>query len=158
MKAFVVDGELIDPPADLPSSLHERQAGAFVTVKRHGEVRGCMGTYRPTHSTLAEEIIHNAARAATADPRFPPITEAELGELDVAVDVVSPPEPCEEFDLDPKRYGVIVQSESRRGLLLPDLPGVHTAEEQTTIARRKAGIGPDEPVTLFRFTVERHQE
>ncbi len=147
---------MIAPPKDIPPELGERRAGAFVSLKRHGSLRGCMGTYLPTYPTLAEEIIHNAARASVADPRFPPVAEHELEDLDVTVDVLSAPEPCQESDLDPLRYGVVVESGLRRGLLLPDLPEVRTAEEQVAIARRKAGIGPDEPVSLYRFTVERH--
>jgi AmmeMemoRadiSam system protein A len=156
--AYVRDRRRFSPPPDLAPELLARQAGAFVSLKKRGELRGCIGTYLPTEPNLAEEIIENAIRAATADPRFPPVQPEELPELDVSVDVLSPPEPCTARDLDPKRYGVIVESGWRRGLLLPDLPGVDTVEEQLWIAKLKAGLPPDAPCQLYRFTVERHTE
>jgi AMMECR1 domain-containing protein len=106
---------------------------------------------------VAEEVIRNAISAATRDPRFAPVQPNELVELDISVDVLSPPEAIQSLDqLDPKRYGVIVQSGSRRGLLLPDLEGVDSAEQQVGIARRKALIDPREPVHLYRFEVKRY--
>jgi uncharacterized protein (TIGR00296 family) len=106
---------------------------------------------------VAQEVIRNAISAATRDPRFPPVRPEELDHLDVKVDVLTEPEPVQSTDqLDPKRYGVIVQCGWRRGLLLPDLEGVDTVEYQVDIARRKAGIGPQEPVQLYRFEVKRY--
>ena len=120
-------------------------------------MRGCIGTVEPAYADLAHEIINNAIAAATRDPRFEPVQECELGHLTYSVDVLSPPERIDGPDaLDPRRYGVIVQSGRRRGLLLPDLPGVDSVEEQVAIARGKAGILPDEPVDLYRFQVERY--
>jgi AMMECR1 domain-containing protein len=108
---------------------------------------------------VAEEIIANAISAATRDPRFPAISQHELPDLEFSVDVLTEPEPAKgKSDLDPKRYGVIVSSGWRRGLLLPDLEGVEDPEQQIDICRRKAGIGPDEPIQLFRFEVQRHKE
>lgn len=134
------------------------RAGAFVSLKKRGELRGCIGTYLPVRESLAQEIVDNAISAATRDPRFPPVREDELDDLDISVDVLSEPEPVpDESFLDPKKYGVIVRRGSRLGLLLPDLEGVETVEEQLRIARAKAGINPDEPVEIFRFTVERHR-
>lgn len=158
IEAYVSEGRVIAPPRDLPEELLARRAGAFVSLKKRGELRGCIGTFLPTEPTLAEEIIQNAIRAATEDPRFPPVRPGELPELSVSVDVLSPPEPTTVEELDPKRYGVIVESGWRRGLLLPDLPGVDTVEEQLRIAKLKAGIAPDEPCRVLRFTVERHTE
>lgn len=156
--AYVRTGRRVPVPPDLPPELVSRRAGAFVSLKKGGTLRGCIGTYEPTEENLAQEIIANAVRAASEDPRFPPVTPGELPHLDVSVDVLSPPEPCTEADLDPKRYGVIVEEGWRRGLLLPDLPGVDTAEEQLRIAKMKAGIAPDAPCRLWRFTVDRHTE
>jgi len=155
VRAYVTGGRVIDPPASLPAGM-EGSAGTFVSIKKHGALRGCIGTFAPTEPTIAAEVIANAIKAATADPRFPPIAPDELDELDLSVDVLSEPEPCTEADLDPRRYGVIVESGWRRGLLLPDLPGVESVAQQVDIARRKAGIGADEPYELLRFTVERH--
>lgn len=99
----------------------------------------------------------NAISAATRDPRFNPITEDELKWLDINVDVLSEPEEIESIDeLDVKRYGVIVESGYKRGLLLPDLEGVDSIEEQVDIVRRKGGIGLSEKVKLYRFEVVRH--
>ncbi len=155
VRAYVTGGRVIDPPASLPAGM-EGSAGTFVSIKKHGALRGCIGTFAPTEPTIAAEVIANAIKAATADPRFPPIAPDELDELDLSVDVLSEPEPCTEADLDPRRYGVIVESGWRRGLLLPDLPGVESVAQQVDIARRKAGIGANEPYELLRFTVERH--
>lgn len=155
VRAYATGGRVIDPPASLPAGM-EGSAGTFVSIKKHGVLRGCIGTFAPTEPTIAAEVIANAIKAATADPRFPPIAPDELDELDLSVDVLSEPEPCTEADLDPRRYGVIVESGWRRGLLLPDLPGVESVAQQVDIARRKAGIGADERYELLRFTVERH--
>ena len=118
----------------------------------------CIGTTGPTRDSLADEIIHNAVSAGIHDPRFSPVRKSELLDLEYNVDVLSDPEPVASPDeLDPKKYGVIVSKEGRRGLLLPDLPGIDTVEEQLDIAKRKAGISPMEAgVKLERFTVERH--
>ncbi len=136
----------------------EGRAGAFVTLRMDGRLRGCIGTFEPGEATLAEEIVRNAVRSCTRDPRFSPVRPDELDRLQVSVDVLGEPEPVPDAThLDPGRYGVIVRSGRRLGLLLPDLEGVDTAEEQLKIARSKAGIGADEPVELFRFEVSRHQ-
>ncbi|GAB4309843.1 MAG: hypothetical protein Kow0097_11150 [Candidatus Bipolaricaulota bacterium] len=154
--AYVSEGRRISTPPDLPPELTSLRRGVFVSIKKGGALRGCIGTYEPSEDNLAEEVIANAIRAATQDPRFPPVRAEELPQLDVSVDVLSPIEPCTAADLEPKRYGVIVESGWRRGLLLPDLPTVNTVEEQLRIARMKAGLSPDEPCRLWRFTVERH--
>jgi AmmeMemoRadiSam system protein A len=151
----------VPPPEEIPPELHH-PAGAFVSLHRHGQLRGCIGTIQPTCDTVAEEVIQNAISAATRDPRFPPIRRNELADLDVKVDVLSEPEPIDSPDeLDPKRYGLIVQSRLdpwKRGLLLPDLEGIDTVEKQLYWTRvHKAGItNPDEPVQLLRFEVHRY--
>ena len=161
IEAYVREGRILDPPSDLLPVM-KQQAGTFVSLHdRWGELRGCIGTFVPTQSNVAQEVIHNAIAAATQDPRFPPMTPGELTHLDVKVDVLSEPEPVSgPGELDPSRYGVIVQSVQgwhRRGLLLPDLEGVDTVDEQIRICRLKAGIGPDEPVKLMRFEVNRYR-
>ena len=133
------------------------QAGAFVCLKKSGELRGCIGTIEAVEASIAGEIINNAISAATRDPRFHPIRVDELEYLEYSVDVLSAAEPISALeDLDPKVYGVIVQSGCKRGLLLPDLEGVNTVEEQLDIAIHKAGILPEEEICVFRFTVTRH--
>jgi AmmeMemoRadiSam system protein A len=133
-------------------------AGVFVSIKKDGELRGCIGTIAPVRDTIAEEILSNSVSAAARDPRFEPIDESELDALTYSVDVLAAPEPVNGPDeLDVKRYGVIVSSGGRRGLLLPDLDGVDTPEQQIDIARRKGGIGVNEPCKLERFEVIRHR-
>jgi AmmeMemoRadiSam system protein A len=155
---YVRHGKTIQPPKELTPEM-EKQAGAFVTIHKHGILRGCIGTIEPTQANLAQEVIQNAISAATCDPRFPPIRPDELADLDIKVDVLGEPEPVDGLEeLDPRRYGVIVKSarDRRRGLLLPDLEGVDTVEYQVDIARRKAGIRPDEAIDLYRFEVVRY--
>jgi len=143
-------------PGDLTAEMKER-AGVFVSIKKSGELRGCIGTFEPTKSNVAEEIITNAISSATRDPRFPPVNVAELPHLSYSVDVLTKPEPVEDQNqLDPKRYGAIVESGGRRGLLLPNLEGVDTVEQQIDICRRKAGILPHEPIKVYRFEVRRY--
>jgi AmmeMemoRadiSam system protein A len=156
IEAYVRTGKQIPVPNPLPPEMQQR-AGAFVSLHAHGALRGCIGTIEPTRPNLAAEVIHNAIMAATQDPRFPPVQPHELADLEISVDVLSPPEPVSSpAELDPKVYGVIVQSGFRRGLLLPDLDGVDTVECQIDIARQKAGIHPSERVRLYRFKVNRY--
>ncbi|NLT42730.1 MAG: AmmeMemoRadiSam system protein A [Anaerolineae bacterium] len=157
IRAYVEQGTVICPPDPLPPELSGR-AGAFVSLHRGDDtLRGCIGTVEPTAPTLAEEIIQNAISAATRDPRFPPLRPVELEDLVISVDVLSEAEPVDSLDdLDAKHYGVIVQRDWRRGLLLPDLEGVETAQQQVAIAMQKAGISPHEEISLFRFMVHRH--
>ena len=150
------DKVMPEPSGILPAELMNR-AGVFVSLKKHGQLRGCIGTILPTQSSTAREIIRNAVSAATEDPRFDRVTPSELEELDVSVDILGTPERIDSFDkLNPKQYGVIVRHGSRSGVLLPDLDGIDTAEEQVNIACRKAGIDPDESIDLYRFQVMRY--
>ena len=154
---YLNKGRVMPAPKELPDELRENRAGAFVTLHKGGALRGCIGTISPTQATLAEEIIHNAVSAAFRDPRFEPLRAEELPHVTCSVDVLDEPEAVGSQDaLDVKEYGVIVSSGARRGLLLPNLEGIDTVEEQVSIAKKKAGIGPLEPVNLERFRVVRH--
>jgi AmmeMemoRadiSam system protein A len=136
----------------------KKKAGVFVSLKKHGELRGCIGTIAPVTDSIAEEIIRNAVSACAEDPRFDPVSKDELDELVYSVDLLSPAEPIPSADmLDPVKYGVIVTSGHKRGLLLPNLEGVDTIEQQIEIAMRKAGIHKNESYTLERFEVVRHK-
>lgn len=159
LETYLRQGQMLETlPRDLPAELTARAAGAFVSLHKDGRLRGCIGTIAPTRETLAEEIVQNAVSAGTRDPRFPPVRPEELDELEYSVDVLGQPEPVgSPARLDPKVYGVIVSCGRKRGLLLPDLDGVDTVEEQLDIARRKGGIREEEPYTLQRFKVVRHQ-
>lgn len=157
LEAYVRHGRVIDVPEDTPDELKSVCAGAFVCLKMHGALRGCIGTVEPVRESLAEEIIHNTISAATRDPRFLPVEPDELDEIEISVDVMFPPEEIDGPEcLDPRQYGVIVESGLRRGLLLPDLEGVDTVDQQIEIARQKAGIYTTEPIKLYRFKVDRH--
>ncbi len=157
VEKYVGNGEVISPPAELTPEMSAK-AGVFVSIKKKNELRGCIGTFEPTTDNIATEVIQNAVSAATRDPRFPPVAPSELDELNYSVDILSTPEKITSREvLDPKRYGVIVKKGNRRGLLLPDLEGVSTVDEQIKIAVLKAGISPDEDIELFRFEVRRHR-
>lgn len=164
LESYITTGKRIskrdlkgDAWADLPEEMFKQEAGAFVSIHKDGALRGCIGTILPTCSNVADEIMQNAISAGTNDPRFPMIKESELEFLEMSVDVLDEPEPIDSPDqLDVKRYGVIVTSGRKRGLLLPNLDGVDTIEEQIEIACRKAGIYEDEDYSLERFEVVRH--
>lgn len=159
LETYVTTHRGVRLPADLPSELTQTRAGCFVSLKEDGELRGCIGTIAPTRDNLAEEICSNAVSAGTRDPRFPSVRPEELPELVYSVDVLQTPERIESAqELDPKKYGVIVSTpDGRRGLLLPDLDGVDTAEQQISIAARKGNINPHDPdIYLERFEVVRH--
>lgn len=157
VEAYVLRREVLAVPSGLPDEMLSVQAGAFVSIHEHGELRGCIGTIGPTRSCVAEEIIGNAISASTRDPRFPAIKAEELPWLDINVDVLGEPEDIDsEDELDVKRYGVIVSCGRKRGLLLPDLDGVDTPQQQVEIAMKKGGIRKFEKYRLQRFEVIRH--
>jgi len=156
IEQYVKDGEMISPPSELTPEMKQR-AGVFVSLHKRGALRGCIGTIEPVQPNVAQEIIHNAISAATRDPRFPPVRPDELDDLEISTDVLGEPEMISSLDeLDPKRYGVIVEKGYRRGLLLPNLKGVDTAEKQIDIALRKAWINKDEEYEIQRFEVIRY--
>lgn len=187
IEEYVKTGRIIELPADLPLELLQQRAGVFVSIhskrglKRigeqtrintdnEGELRGCIGTFLPTKENIAQEIIDNAIAACSRDYRFSPISKEELPDLDISVDVLGKPELLTSQPInyltaqlishfDPQKYGVIVKSEDgRTGLLLPDIPGVDSPEQQISICRQKAGILSDEPIDIYRFEVTRHKE
>jgi AmmeMemoRadiSam system protein A len=156
IEVYIREGKIPEPGELIPEM--NGRAGVFVSLKLDGLLRGCIGTFEPTRENVAQEIISNAISSATRDPRFPQVQPDELDGLEYSVDILSKPEPVTAMDdLDPKRYGVIVESGGRRGLLLPDLEGVDTVQKQIEICRAKAGILADEPVKLYRFEVRRYR-
>ncbi|MDW7739653.1 MAG: AmmeMemoRadiSam system protein A [Bacillota bacterium] len=158
LKEYLADGIIPQLPAVLPDE-YKVKSGVFVSLKKEGQLRGCIGTVEPVRENLASEIIANAISAALRDPRFSPVCREELADLVISVDVLSPMERIKSIsELNPKKYGVLVRSGMKTGLLLPDLEGIDSAEDQVDIARRKAGITRDEPVELYRFTVTRYKE
>ena len=157
--SYVRDGRVVE--AELRGWSPAERAGVFVCLHEPGgALRGCLGTFLPTKPSLAEEIVANAVAAASRDPRFPPVTVVELAGLSVSVDVLGEPEEVASVaDLDPKRYGLIVRTENgRQALLLPDLEGIDTAEQQLLVTCRKGGISAErDHYRLFRFMVQRHE-
>lgn len=157
LEMYVLNGTVMDIPEVIPEEMQSRRAGVFVSIRKSGRLRGCIGTIMPTRENIASEIIHNAISAGIHDPRFNPVTEDELDDLVYSVDVLGEPEPISSMaELDVRRYGVIVRAGRRSGLLLPDLEGVDSPQEQVAIALQKAGIRPDEKYTMERFEVIRH--
>jgi AmmeMemoRadiSam system protein A len=157
IESYVREGKTIELPEPLPSEMSGK-AGVFVCVKKQGELRGCIGTFLPSCDSIAAEIVANATSAASRDPRFYPVREDELKELTYSVDILSCPEKVKDkTELDPRKYGIIVVSGDRRGLLLPDLEGVDTVEEQLKVTKMKAGILPHEEVEIYRFEVKRYK-
>lgn len=150
---FLATGEILTSDADLG-----QPAGAFVSLKADDQLRGCIGTIEPARDSLAAEIIANAIDAATRDPRFDPVTPKELDSLTITVDVLDPVVPAAYADLDPSCKGVVVEWQGRRGLLLPDLPGIDDASQQLAIAMEKAGIPQSRAgdVRIYTFSVERY--
>ncbi len=155
---YYSSGHLMQKPSNLPKELSEEKGGVFVSLKKFNNLRGCIGTFLPTTDSIAEEIITNAVQAAIYDPRFPRVTEDELSDIEISVDVLDRPYKTTKEDLDPKEYGIIVSQGQRRGLLLPDLEGVDTVDEQIKIACDKAGINPNGDYEIERFKVTRYKE
>lgn len=158
IEEYIVRRKVLLPPEELPDDMKQK-AGVFVCLKKGSDLRGCIGTFVPSSATLYEEIVNNALAAATEDPRFYPLQEADLDGLQYSVDVLSTPEPVKDLsELNPKKYGIIVIKDTRKGLLLPDLEGVDTVGDQLRITKMKAGIDPtDNSVEIFKFSVERYK-
>ena len=167
IEKYITEGRIISPQKDLPKRLLEKKSGVFVTIMEDKKLKGCIGTYLPTKSNIAEEIISNAIAAATEDFRFNPVSKEDLTLLSYTVSILNPPERVKDIkELDPKLYGIIVKTfdeaepykTKKAGLLLPDLEGVNTIAKQISICCAKAGIDPKkEKLAIFRFTVEKYQ-
>ncbi len=157
VEAYVTENSTIPPPDELTPEMRDR-AGVFVSLHKFGQLRGCIGTFEPTQQNVAREIVANAISSATRDPRFPQVAPRELKDLSYSVDVLTRPEAIAGRDqLDAKKYGVIIECGSKRGLLLPDLEGIDSVDRQIDICCQKAGITPDEPTKLSRFQVKRYK-
>ncbi len=159
VETFIAKGLTIKPPKNMPPEFLERKAGVFVTITKNGELRGCVGTYAPTQANVAQETINNAIEAATGDPRFEPVGKCDFKCLSYEVSLLEKPEPSVSAgNPDPKIYGIIVSGiqSKNRGLLLPGLKGIDTAEQQLVIACKKASIDPDKE--KFRFTGLRQKD
>lgn len=174
VEAYITGGEKISTPSSLPKRLLSEKGGVFVTLKKDGKLRGCIGTHEPSKENLGREIIFNAIAAATRDPRFSKVTKEELKDLSYTVYILSKPRQVTDLkQLDPQNYGIIAlgfpkgakhktldsQEPNKKGLLLPDLEGINTAHEQVETVCDKAGINPDqEAIALYRFEAEKYEE
>ena len=155
---YVKNNVKLKVPDGLAPEMYKNRSGVFVSIKKEGRLRGCIGTISPTQNNIAQEIVENAISAAVRDPRFDPIEPHELSELSVSVDILFPAEDIQsKNELDVEKYGVIVTNGYRRGLLLPNLEGVDTVDQQIEISLQKAGISPEESYTMQRFKVVRHK-
>ncbi|MCX8095026.1 MAG: AmmeMemoRadiSam system protein A [Caldisericia bacterium] len=157
VELYVKQRKIFIPNLDEYKEYLNIRKGAFVTIHKGKDLRGCIGTYLPTRENVIEEIIYNAIASATEDPRFPPVSQNELDELTYSVDLLEEPEEVKDLEeLNPQIYGVIVSKGFRRGLLLPNIEGVDSVEEQLRIAKLKAGIHPkDTDVKIYKFKVTR---
>lgn len=157
IETYIKNGIKVSIENNLPEELFIRKAGCFVTLHNSdGSLRGCIGTIEPVYENLAKEIRENAISAATTDPRFSAVSINELEDIQVTVDILSNLEYVEDTDeLDPNYYGIVVESGWRRGVLLPDLEGIDSIEKQIKIAKMKAGIYGNEPLDIYKFSVER---
>ena len=160
IKDFVINKNIVAVPEDLPPEFYKKKHGVFVSLHKGKELRGCIGTYLPTHENMAEEIIQNAIAAGSRDNRFPPLSTGEISDLSVEVSLLSEPEKISGIkELDLKKYGVIVKCpDGRCGLLLPDLEGIESVEQQISIACQKGGINPilDKDLDMYKFTVKKY--
>lgn len=157
LTTYLLTGEQVDLSDYITEEMKNTKRGVFVSLKKYGSLRGCIGTIFPATNNIAEEIIRNAVEAGLEDPRFNPVTPSELKDITISVDVLTEASKASIEELDPKIYGVIVRSGRKTGLLLPDLEGVDDVREQIDIALRKAGIGPKEKYSLEKFQVIRHK-
>ncbi len=155
LENYILDGKIPELPPDL-TKLSQSKAGVFVSLKKNGQLRGCIGTISPVYGSLAQEIAANAISSGTRDHRFFPLEKGELDQLTYSVDILGEAEECTRQDLDPSKYGVIVSAAGKRGLLLPDLAGVDTVDQQLQIALDKGGISPGERYKIERFEVKRY--
>ncbi|MCD6500734.1 AmmeMemoRadiSam system protein A [bacterium] len=158
---YIKKGEIIDVPDNLPREILEKKSGTFVTIKKSGQLRGCIGTYLPTRENIAEEIIRNAIAAATQDYRFDAVQKEELPYLSYTVYILDKPEQIKDIsELDPKKYGILIKTldfPPKSALLLPDLEGLDTVEKQLFAACQKAGINPEkEKIVIYKFSAKKY--
>ena len=109
------------PPAMEQGGVLDEPLGAFVTIRRHGELRGCLGRIAPD-APLAETVADLGGSVSDSDPRFNPVAPAELDDIDVEISVLTPEREVHSVaEIEPGRHGVIVEQGYRRGLLLPQV-------------------------------------
>jgi AmmeMemoRadiSam system protein A/AmmeMemoRadiSam system protein B len=157
LTAYILTGKFADLSDYVTEEMKSTKRGVFVSLKKFGSLRGCIGTIFPATDSVAEEIIRNAVEAGLEDSRFNPVTSIELKDITISVDVLTEASKASIDELDPKIYGVIVRCGRKTGLLLPDLEGINDANEQIDIALKKAGIDPCDNYSIEKFQVIRHK-
>ncbi len=160
VEAYVKTGKIPPLPKNISKKFLTEKAGVFVSIYNGEDLRGCVGTYLPTEPNVAEEIIGNAVAAATSDYRFRPITKKELDDLSYSVYILEEPREIKNLDgLDPKEYGILIKSETgKSGLLLPDLPGIKTVEDQLAAVCHKCGVRlGSEKIIISRFKAKKYE-
>lgn len=162
VKEYIIKGkELKIEENELPDIL-KKKAGVFVTLKKNGNLRGCMGTFKAVQKNAAYEIISNAVTAAENDPRFPVLKKEELENIEISVDILAKAEKInDKSQLNPREYGILVEGGAhshQSGLLLPNLAGIDTVDKQLRTAKKKAGLAANEKVDIYRFKVSRFKE
>jgi len=160
LETYILKNEILevdDVKEEIPDELLNESSGIFVSLKREGKTRGCMGTLPTEPNCIADDIIINSLNAAFNDPRFNPVSMDELPLLEYHVDILSSPEIISSInELDIKKYGIIVSTENKKGLLLPNLNSITSTSQQLSIALSKAGISPNETYIMERFEVVRY--
>jgi len=159
LETYIKEKRAIDPPQDLSEDCFTRKAGVFVTIEKNGELRGCIGTFKATKKNIAEEIIANAISAGTDDYRFQHVEESELIDISCIVYILEEPKLVKDLkELDAVKYGIIIISPGKFGLLLPDLDGIKTVDDQLAAACKKADIDPGkENFALYKFSAEKYK-
>jgi AmmeMemoRadiSam system protein A len=141
LEARVSRQPLPDPPA---GGFFDLARGAFVTIHRHGVLRGCLGRLEPQR--LSETVVYLAALVSDSDLRFEPVGPGELDEIDVEISILTPEREIESVDdIEIGRHGLIVEQGHRRGLLLPQVPVEHRWDRTTFLEHTclKAGLPRD---------------
>lgn len=159
---YIINGKVIQASKTLPKEMLKKKSGVFVTIKKNGKIRGCVGTWFPTKQNIAEEIINNAISAAINDYRFGIVQKKELPYLSYTVYILGKLQLVKNIkELNPKKYGVLVKTLTfpfKSALLLPDLEGIDSVEKQIVLVCQKGKINPlKEKFIIYKFKVEKHE-
>lgn len=162
VETYIESGKIIKAEDNLIKEFSEKKAGVFITIEKNKDLRGCIGTYLPTQDNIIEEVIQNAISASTEDYRFGSIQKQELPFLSYTVSILEKPELIKDRkELNPKEYGIIIKTLDyplKSALLLPDLEGVDTIEQQVSITCRKGEINPSkEKIIIYKFKVKKYE-
>lgn len=151
IETYLNEGREIDVTNEELPAFTEKKSGVFTTLKKHGQLRGCIGFPEPVYP-LREAIVDSAISAAVKDPRFPPVTLEELSDIDLELTILSPPKKITVSNHDEYlqhikigRDGLIISKGPFRGLLLPQVPVEWGWDVLTFLQHtcQKAGLPPD---------------